>query len=135
MEVLRWKTRIAVLWIFMAVAMSAAMVLFFMGPGVIEKVMAGEIEGMQISDGLLVFFALLWLIPLIMAMLCLTLRDVPSRWTNFVLGIIFAIFWLADIIGDLTRRGLSGDMLMVVSMIVVAALIAWQAWRLPKQES
>ena len=135
MEILRWKTRIAVLWVFMAVAMSAAMVLFFMGPGVIEEVMAGEIEGMQISDGILVFFALLWLIPLIMAVLCLTLRDVPSRWTNFVLGIIFAIFWLVDVIGDLTRGGLSGYMLMGVSMIVVAALIAWQAWILPKQEA
>ena len=135
MELLRWKARLSVLWVFMAVAMSAAMVLFFMTPGVIEEVMAGEIEGMQISDGLLVFFALLWLIPLIMAVLCLTLRDVLSRWTNFVLGIIFAIFWLADAIGDLTRGGLSGYMLMGVSMIVVAALIAWQAWILPKQEA
>ena len=93
-------------------------------------------EGMQISGGMLAGFAIFfWLIPLIMAVLCLTLKDAPNRWTNFVLSIIFGVFYLVDIIGDLSRGGLSGDTLMGIAAIVVAAFIAWFAWKWPKQEA
>ena len=51
--------------------------------------MAGEMEGMQISEGLLVFFGMFWLVPLIMAVLSVTLKDTANRRTNLVLGIIF----------------------------------------------
>ena len=135
MEILRWKTRLSVLWVFMAVGMSAAMILYFMMPGVVEEIIAGEMEGMQISDGLLAGFTIFWLIPLIMAVLCLTLKDAPNRWTNFVLSIIFGVFYLVDVIGDLSRVGLSGDTLMGIAAIVVAAFIAWFAWKWPKQEA
>ena len=135
MEILRWKTRLSVLWVFMAVGMSAAVILYFMMPGVVEEIIAGEMEGMQISDGLLAGFAIFWLIPLIMAVLCLTLKDAPNRWTNFVLSIIFGVFYLVDVIGDLSRWGLSGDTLMGIAAIVVAAFIAWFAWKWPKQEA
>ena len=135
MEILRWKTRLSVLWVFMAVGMSAAMILYFMVPGVVEEIIAGEMEGMQISDGLLAGFTIFWLIPLIMAVLCLTLKDAPNRWTNFVLSIIFGVFYLVDVIGDLSRVGLSGDTLMGIAAIVVAAFIAWFAWKWPKQEA
>lgn len=74
MEILRWKTRIAVLWIFMAVAMSAHSVLYFMGPNAIE-----EIEGMHVSAGMLFFMAIFWWVPLVMAVLSLTLKDSANR--------------------------------------------------------
>ena len=135
MEILRWKTRLSVLWVFMAVGMSAAMILYNMMPGIVEEIIAGEMEGMQISDGLLAGFAIFWLIPLIMAVLCLTLKDAPNRWTNFVLSIIFGVFYLVDVIGDLSLGGLSGDILMGIAAIVVAAFIAWFAWKWPKQEA
>ena len=44
MEILRWKIRIAVMWVFYAVSMSASMVLWLLGPGVIEEVIL-EIVG------------------------------------------------------------------------------------------
>ena len=134
MELLRWKTRLSVLWVFMAVSMSAGMILYNMMPGVVEEIIAGEWEGMQISDGLLAGFTIFWLIPLIMAVLCLTLKDAPNRWTNFVLSIIFGVFYLVDVIGDLSRGDLSGHTLMGIAAIVVAAFIAWFAWKWPKQE-
>ena len=120
----------------MAVGMSAAMVLWFMGPGVIEEIMSGEAEGMQITAGLSILFALLWLIPLIMAFLCLTLKHTGNRWANFVLGALLGLFYVFDIIGDLTRGDpFGGDMFMGIAGIVVAALIAWHAWKWPKPEA
>jgi len=134
MESLIWRLRISVLWLFYAVAMSAGMMLYLMGPGAIEDIMAGETEGMKISTGLLMFMALFMLIPLIMAFLSLILKYSANRWANFILGIIFAVFDLVDVIGQLTK-GETGPILIGLSMIVVPALIAWHAWKLPKEEA
>ncbi|GAH16872.1 unnamed protein product, partial [marine sediment metagenome] len=46
METLLLKIRIAILWIFLAVAMSASMILWFMAPGAIDEIMSGMAEGM-----------------------------------------------------------------------------------------
>jgi len=136
MEVLAWKVRISVLWLFCAVAMSASMVLSLMEPGVIEGVMAGEMDAWQISAGLLLFVSLFWLIPLVMAFLSLTLKDAANRWANIILGIVFAVFTIVNVIAH-TMKGQPpvGHLLIVLSMIVVPALIAWHAWKWPTQEA
>jgi len=136
MEVLAWKVRISVLWLFYAVAMSASAVLDFMEPGVIEEIMAGEIRGMQISAGFLLFASLFWLILLIMAFLSLILKDSANRWTNIILGIVFAVFHIVNLIGHVAKGELPpAHLLLDVSMIVVPALIAWHAWKWPTQEA
>ena len=131
MEVLAWKVRISVLWLFCAVAMSAGMVLGFMEPGVIEEVMAGEM-----SVGVLLFMSLLWLIPLVMAFLSLTLKDAANRWANIILGIVFAVFHIVNVIRvTMTGELPVGSLLIALSMIVAPALIAWHAWKWPTQEA
>lgn len=135
MEKLAFKIKISVLWLLFTGGMSASMILWLMGPGKIEGIMAGEMEGMQITAGLSMFFALFWLIPMIMAFLSLVLRYSANRWSNFVLGIIFALFDLFDVIGHLSRGELGGHMLMGLGGIVVPALIAWYAWKWPKEEA
>jgi len=59
METLAWKVRIAVLWIFLAVMMSASVGLVLLEPGAIEEIMTGEMEGTEISEGLLLMSSLL----------------------------------------------------------------------------
>lgn len=136
MENLTWKVRISVLWLFYAVAMSATMVLAFMEPGVIEGIMAGEMGGEQISAGFLVIFALSFLILLIMAFLSLVLKESANRWTNIILGIVFAVFTIYDTVSHVTKGGLSPALLLMhLSMIVVPAVIVWHAWQWPTQEA
>ena len=130
MEILRWKTRIAVLWVFMAVAMSAHSVLAFMEPGGLEKATA-EVEAM--GPGMLVFFALFWLVPLWLAFVSMTVKDSCNRWVNFVLGIIFTILNIWHLIEHLAQPTVH-QLLIVGSTVVVTALIAWYAWKWPKQE-
>ena len=41
------KIKLAMLWLFVAVAMSANTILYFVVPGVIDEIRAGEVVGMQ----------------------------------------------------------------------------------------
>ena len=136
MELLRCKARLSVLWVFMAVGMSAYMFLYFMMPGAIEEVMAGKMEGMELSEAIMVVFALYWLIPLVMAVLCLTLNGSANRWLNFVLGILFALWFILGIFEHQVwgEESSIAVLLMYIAAIVVGALIAWFAWKLPKQQ-
>jgi len=130
MERLTLKIRISVLWMFMAVAMSAHSIVFFMEPGAVE-----EMQKMQIGAGMLLFMALFWLVPLIMAFLSVTLKDLANRWTNIVLGIVFTLLNIFHLVEHLTQAQPSvHQMLIIGSTIVVTALIVWYAWKWPKQE-
>lgn len=129
MEILRWKTRIAVLWVFMAVAMSAHSVLSFMDRELVE-----EMWEMEIGSGMMLFMALFWWVPLVMAVLSLTLKDSANRWVNFVVGIVFTILNIVHITEQFAQPS-AHQILIIGSTIVVTALIAWFAWRWPKQQT
>ena len=131
METLRWKTRIALLWVFMAVAMSAHSLFAFMDPALIEEMMA-ELEAT--GPGMLVFMALFWLVPLWLAFVSMTVKDSCNRWTNFVLGIIFTIWSIFHLFQPCVGTQVH-QILLIGSTVVVAALIAWYAWKWPKQEA
>ena len=128
MERLTWKIRISVLWLFMAVAMSAHSVLSFMERDVVEQMWEKQMGG-----GMLVFMALFWLVPLIMAALSLTLKDSANRWANIVLGIVFTLLNIGHLVEHLTPPVVH-QILILASTVVVTALIAWYAWKWPKQE-
>ena len=134
MEILRWKTRIAVLWVFMAVAMSVHSIMGFMEPGMIEEIMSGAVEGVALTPGMLVFMTLFWLVPLWLAFVSMTVKDSCNRWTNFILGIIFTLLNIFHFIEHLAEPS-AAQILIIGSTVVVTALIAWYAWKWPKQEA
>ena len=132
MEILRWKTRIAVLWVLMAVAMSAHGIMGLLEPGMIEEAMSGELEGLALTPGVLVFMTLFWLVPLWLAFFSMTVKGSSNRWVNFILGIIFVILNLWHFSEHLASPA---QILIIGSTVVATALIAWYAWTWPKQEA
>jgi len=123
-----YKIRVSMLWIYMAVAMSAHSVLAFMEPGMMEQMAA-----MQMSAGMMVFLALFWLAPLTMAFLSVTLKDSANRLANMIMGIVFTalnIFHLSEHLAHPSAQ----QLLIIGSTVVVTALVAWYAWKWPKQE-
>jgi hypothetical protein len=131
MEVLRWKTRIAVLWVLMAVAMSAHSIMGVMEAGGFEEV-AEEMTAM--GPGMLIFITLFWLIPLWLAFVSLTVKSSANRWVNFILGIIFTILNIYHFVEHLAPPSVV-QILIVGSTVVATALIAWYAWKWPKEEA
>jgi hypothetical protein len=130
------KIRFAVLWLFVAVTMSASTMLYFIVPGVIDEIRAGEIVGMQATPELLLVMAIMYFwVPLVMAVLSLILKDKANRWANIILGIFYAGFILFELIMNITTVAYPYVILMDTSVIVATALIAWYAWKWPKQQA
>ena len=129
MESLILKIRISVLWLFMAVAMSAHGVLSFMEPNLIHQLISGE---MMIDPIMFFFMSLFWWVPLVMAFLSVTLKDLVNRRLNLVMGAVFTILNIFHLIEHLIQPS-AHQLLIIGSTVVVTALIFWYAWKWPKQ--
>ena len=127
MQDLTLKIRISLLWLFMAVAMSAHSVLAFMEPGAIE-----EIGEMAMGPGMMLFMALFWWVPLVIAVLTFILRNSANRWTNIVLGIIFTILNIYHLVEHVAEPS-AHQILIIASTVVATALVVWFAFKLPKE--
>ena len=128
------KIKISVLWLFYAVALIAYVTLEGFEPGALEQVMAGEIDGMKITPELMLLFAILFLAPLVMAVLSLTLKDKANRWTNIIVGTVFVIIQLAALSETVTQPS-AWMILMEISKLIAPALIVWYAYKWPKQKA
>jgi hypothetical protein len=142
MEILRWKTRIAVLWVIAAEAMSAHMIMVAIDPGPMKKMLEW---GATINAEGWVFGAIYWLIPLWMAFVTVMAKGPFNRWANFVLGIIGTVlniyhFFMCGVPLSFIPPGplsapTAHHILLVATTVVATALIPWYAWKWPKQEA
>ena len=123
-----WKIKISVLWLFASIAFLAHQILVLMEPGIIADLMAGEAEGQKIGHELILFFAILMLVPMLMAFLSLTLKDSIDRRVNIIVGAIFAVLWLVSVV-DAAQSAYWGGALMTLSAAVASALIVRYAWK------
>jgi len=114
------KVRLSVLWLFYEVAFLVDMMLGSAESGAIEK----------IGPEILLLFAIILLVPLMMAFLSLTLKDSINRWANIILGIVFTGLMLIA----LTESAAAYLILLTLSKVVAGALIAWYAWKWPKKK-
>jgi uncharacterized membrane protein len=73
-------------------------------------------------------------IPLVMAVLSLTLKDKTNRWANIILGIVYIGFVLVELVSNILTAAYPYAILMSTSALLVAALITWYAfkWPMPK---
>ena len=134
MEMLAWRIRIAVLWVFFAVGMSAAMLLVLAAPGNLDQIMEGRFGDMEFTSGTLIFMALFWLVPLIMAFLTMVLRDRVNRYANAGMGVVLTAMWAWDLVEHLSGGDeFSGEPLVVVAMVVAGLTILWHAWKWPTE--
>ena len=86
---------------------------------------AGDIlGGMQPTQGMWLLISILFLIPIAMVVLSLTLTYPAIRWVN----IIVAIFLVVLNLFGLPYKGAYDNFLIVV-IFVFNALIVWYAWK------
>ena len=86
---------------------------------------AGEVSGMELSQGLMLGMAALMLLPIIMVFLSLTLKHPAIRWVSIVVAVFLLLF---NAVGLPTYPSLYDQFLIVVGL-VFNALIVWYAWK------
>ena len=89
---------------------------------------AGEVIGMEMSQGLMLGMAILMLIPIVMVFLSLTLKYPVIRWVSIVVAVFLFLF---NLVGLPTYPSLYDQFLIVVGL-VFNALTVWYAWKWSK---
>lgn len=128
MQDLILKIRISLLWLFTSMTMLAShSVLAFMEPDAME-----ESAELAMEPGLVLFMALLWWAPLVLAVLTFILKNSAVRWTNIVLGILFTIINIYFSVAHISNPS-AHQILIFASAVVATALVAWFAFKFPKK--
>jgi len=119
------KTLLSTLWIFALFNVIFRDIHEIFRPGFLEEVMAGSINGLQMTEGSLLLAAILLEIPIAMLLLSWVLKYRVNRWANIVTGAATIAFVIGNGVTDL-------DDIFFVTMIIVALfLIVWYAWKWP----
>ena len=90
----------------------------------------GEVEGMEVTQGMYLGLAILLVIPVVMVFLSLTLEYKANRWANIILAIVFFVF---NLIGLPTYPS-AYDRFLIIVGLVFNVLTVWYAWKWRKQE-
>ena len=85
---------------------------------------AGELDGEKASDWMWTLAALLMLIPIVMAVLSLTLAYPAIRWISLAAAVFLVLFNLAG----LPYPG-AYDNFLIFFGFIFNAMIVWYAWR------
>jgi uncharacterized membrane protein len=129
------KIKLAMLWLVFFCVMIVTPTLELYLPGFIEDIIAGESGGEPITAEVILLLAIITLVPPVMAVLSITLKDSINRWANIIVGIVFVGLSLMTPIEYLPEQDAyyAGLILVGIVEIVVAALIVWYAWKWPKK--
>lgn len=125
MSALEFRTRASVLWVTVAVAMVGALLLMVFLPGRLEELLAGEMEGEALTDGLAYVFAAMGAFPLVMAAATLLVGERVNRWMNLIAGLAFGGYvGVYGLIAHLAMGPFNAHTLMGVVAGALAFLIA-----------
>jgi hypothetical protein len=104
----------------------------FYEPGIIEELMGGEAEGIEITEVFLLGATILMAITGIMVYLSLKLEPKINRLVN----IIFSIIWVGILIGSLfVGEAWIHYIFATAVQVAIFSIIGWTAWKWPKQEN
>jgi uncharacterized membrane protein YhaH (DUF805 family) len=114
-------TRISTLWIVVMFNMAFADIVGFIQPGALQGV-AGP-GGVQITQGLLLVFAVLLQIPIAMIFVSRILDRGANRWANTVAAVITSVF----VVGGGSME-LPFYAFFATVEVACMALIVWSVW-------
>jgi hypothetical protein len=91
----------------------------------------GEIDGMQVSQTMYLGMAILFVIPVLMVFISLTLPVKVNRWANIIIPIIFFVINLVGYRGYPSAY----DKFLILVGFVFNVLTIWYAWKWYKQDA
>ena len=123
MEILRCRTRLAVLWVIKALGFCAYLLLRFF-----------QSEGVPESPNIIIDFSIFIWLSWFMAWAVMTLSLTINRWLNSILGIMLGILLLILMVAYFDKFS-SAIIIDYILGVICYLLIAWYGWKLPKDEA
>ncbi len=125
------KIKLAALWVALMFLYIYADIKAIFQPGIIEQIIAGEVEGIQITPILLWASAILMSIPGVMVLLSLTLKPQANRWINITVSVFH--IGLAVMLTFMPGTW-AYSYIYSIGQIVWLVLIIRYAWKWPNSE-
>ena len=121
------RVKIAALWAATLFLFAYGDIFGFFRPGVIQDVMAGTVSGIKVSQAFLLATSAYVAIPSAMVFLTLVLKPAINRWTNVVLGGLYAASVVLLTIGETWAY----YYFLSAAETILLLVIVWYAWRWP----
>jgi len=122
---------LSALWVAITFCTVFEGILGFIKPGYLNGVMVGEIDGIPVTQVVLVGNAVMMVIKSVMFFLSLTLPYPIIRWTNIGLVIFFIviIFMMFGYYYTSSIQTWAYTYVFILTEIVLYALIGWYSWK------
>ena len=119
------RLKLSASWIALMLLYIYADIFSLFRPGVLEGMMAGRMGPFPVTQVSLLTASILMIIPPVMVFLCLSLKHQAARWTNVILGALYTLVNISNLIGEpWAFYILFGSLELALTL-----LIAWKAWR------
>jgi hypothetical protein len=118
------RVLLSILWIFVVLNFFARDIHELGRPGMLEQMISGTIDGVVVTDMLMLFGGIMMEIPILMTVLALLLPRGVNRWTNIGMGLLT----MTMIVAMNLQPDLDNVFFMVIQLIGLLAII-WIGWR------
>ena len=117
--------KLSALWVALMLLYIYADIFSLYRPGRIEKMMEESMGPFPVTQGSLLAFSILMMIPAIMVFLSLTLKPKVNRWANITLGVLYTLVNISNLIGETWAYYI----LFGIVEIALTLLIVGYAWK------
>ena len=85
-----------------------------------------------VSGELLLVMSIVFVVPIFMSVLTLTLKYPVGRWANRIIGILYAVITLAFWVLGRVLQSAGYEIVWATAQLVFALLVVWYAWKWTK---
>jgi len=124
------KIKLAALWVSLMFIYIYVDLYSLYKPGVIEDILKGIVWQFDITQGWAMGALVLMAIPSLMIFLSIILKAKLNRWINIIVGILYILVTVGNVIGETWFYYIFGSVIEFVLLI----LVVWFAWKWPTTE-
>ncbi|MCK5197272.1 MAG: hypothetical protein KAR21_02920 [Spirochaetales bacterium] len=125
------KIKLSALWVTLMLCYIYADILSLFSPGAVEEIIAGKMGPFPVTQAALLSATILMIIPALMIFLSLILNPKANRWTNIIIGIVYTLVSIGNLVGETWIYYL----VFGIIEIALTVLVVFYALKWPKQEA
>ncbi len=125
------RIRLSALWVALMICYIYADFFSLYRPGQIDKIISGLMGPFPVTQAGLLIASLMMAVPAVMVFLSLILKPKVSRWANIILGVLYTVIGVANLIGEAWAYYI----FFGIIEIVLTLLVVFYGWKWPKQEA